>query len=468
MPPVLALIFTLFLIAFLFYRDQKGRWTPSPALVLPCLWLLLRGSRSVTEWLGLGPPPNGAEIVDGAPADRAVTFLLMGAGLIALLNRGIYWKKILSNNLALWLFFFYCVLSVSWSDFPFVAFKRWFKLFGDPIMVLVVLTDRDPLKALDIVLRTMVNILVPLSVLLIKYYPHLGKGYDEWSGAAVYTGVTTNKNLLGFVLMICGLSLVWRVYKRWGAKPGNRLDDVVIPLCLLGMVGWLFSLADSKTSLICFLIGTILFFVLGLSNIRRNLLTYFLLGVAAFIVLQSTMNLTGLIISSAGRDHTLTGRAELWEAVLSMQQHPLVGFGYESFWLGARRELLQERWYFAPNQAHSGYIELYLNLGLVGWLFFGCVLLSCYVKLRRLLTLGSHQDDWVVFGRLGMSYLFIYLLYNYTEAAFKSPHLLFFIFLIFAIEYVPQRAAKRAAVPTILRDSRGAQASRAPTLYPAR
>ncbi len=468
MPPILALLITLLLIAFLFYRDHKGQWTPSPALVLPCLWLLIRGSRSITEWFGLGPPPNGSEIVDGAPADRAVTFLLMGAGLVVLLHRGISWKKVFFNNLALWLFFLYCVISISWSDFPFVAFKRWVKLFGDPIMVLVVLTDRDPLKALNIVLRTMVNILVPISVLLIKYYPHMGKAYDEWSGAPVYTGATTNKNMLGFMLMVCGLSLVWRLYTRWGAKPGNKLDDLVIPLFLFGMVGWLFSLANSKTSLICFLIGIILFFVLGLSNIRRNQLVYLVVGVVLFVILQSTINITGLIITSAGREETLTGRAELWEVVLSMQQRPAVGFGYDTFWLGERRQMLQDRWYFAPNQAHSGYIELYLNLGWVGWIFFGGVLLSCYRKLRKLLMGGDGTNAWVVFGRLGMAYFFTYLLYNYTEAAFKSPHLLFFVFLIFAIEYSPQRVFRKARVAASLRDSSHVSVAGTRVLYPVR
>lgn len=335
-------------------------------------------------------------------------------------------------------------------------------------MVLLVLTDRDPLKALDIVMRVMANILVPVSVLLIKYYPHMGRSYDEWSGAPVYTGATTNKNMLGFMLMVCGLSLVWRLYKRWGAQPGNRLDDVAIPLFLLGIVSWLFMMADSKTSLICFLIGTGLFFVLGVSNIRKHILAYFIVGVALFAVLQSTINVTGLIIASAGREETLTGRAELWETLLSMQQHPILGFGYESFWLGERRQMLQDRWYFAPNQAHSGYIELFLNLGWIGAVFFAGLVCSCYWKLRRLLTSGAGPHEWVIFARFGMAYFFSYLLYNYTEAAFKSPHLLFFVFLIFALEYAPHRALRKVAVATPLRDPRHVTVTHMRTPYPVR
>lgn len=444
MPPALALVLTLLFIAVLFVRDYRERYAPSLPMLVPCLWVFLRCSRSVTEWtgilLGLGPPMGGGDIEDGTPIDRAVLFILMGAGLSILLHRGISWSNVVRSNLALWMFFLYCGVSLIWSDLPFVGFKRWIKAFGDPIMVLVILTDRHPLWAVEVMFRSTVNLVVPVSVLFIKYYPHLGRTYSEWTGAAAYTGVTTNKNLLGFVLMVSGLSLVWRLYRSWGSKVGNKIDNLLIPMTLFIMVMWLFTMADSKTSLIGFLVGVALFFVLGSSRIRRYISIYLIIGTISFAVLQSTINITDLIITSAGRDATLTGRTEVWEAVLLMQQHPVLGFGFESFWLGERLKMLQDRWYFRPNQAHSGYIELYLNLGWVGWIFFAAVILSCYWKLRKLLTLGSHRDEGVIFGRLGMAYLFTYLVYNYTEAAFKSPHLLFIVFLLFAIKYVPRQA----------------------------
>lgn len=58
MPPVLAVISTLLLIAFLFYWDYKDGRSPSPALAIPCIWIFIRGSRSLTEWFNLGTPPT--------------------------------------------------------------------------------------------------------------------------------------------------------------------------------------------------------------------------------------------------------------------------------------------------------------------------------------------------------------------------------------------------------------------------
>src|SRR5208282_1079520 len=38
-------------------------------------------------------------------------------------------------------------VSVSWSPYPGVAFKRWIKAIGDLVMVLVVVTEADPIAA---------------------------------------------------------------------------------------------------------------------------------------------------------------------------------------------------------------------------------------------------------------------------------------------------------------------------------
>jgi exopolysaccharide production protein ExoQ len=435
MLPILALILTLLFIGFLFIRDSKQGYKPSLALSIPCVWILILGSRSVTEWISLGAPISGGDIAEGSPLDRAVFFFLMASGLVVLVKRRISWSQVFRNNIALTIFVLYCGISIVWSDFPFVAFKRWFKGFGDPIMVLIILTDRDPLRAAETVLRICANILIPLSVLFIKYYPHLGRTYSEWTGAATFTGVTTNKNLLGFMLMVCGLSLVWRLYSRWGAESGNKMDNIGIPILLLCMVGWLFQMADSKTSLMGFILGVLIFSVLGLRTARVHVTAYLLACILFFVVLESSFNVTAAIIEASGRDATLTGRTELWEVVLQMQQHPVLGFGFESFWLGDRLKILQGMWYFRPTQAHSGYIEMYLNLGWVGLLFFAGVIVSCYMKSRAMLTSSQEMAEWVIFGRLSMAFLGTYLVYNYTEAAFKTPHFLFVIFLLFAIKY---------------------------------
>ena len=44
-------------------------------------------------------------------------------------------------------------------------------------------------------------------------------------------------------------------------------------------------------------------------------------------------------------------------------ENPLLGAGFENFWVGERQVTLGG---LGGNQAHNGYLEIYLNLGWVG------------------------------------------------------------------------------------------------------
>ena len=94
-----------------------------------------------------------------------------------------------------------------------------------------------------------------------------------------------------------------------------------------------------------------------------------------------------------------------------MTQSPLLGTGFESFWLGARAEHLWNMYYFHPNQAHNGYIETYINLGGVGLALLLLVVVSGYRNILKI----NHPAA----GSLCFAYFVVALVYNVTEAAFK-------------------------------------------------
>jgi exopolysaccharide production protein ExoQ len=73
----------------------------------------------------------------------------------------------------------------------------------------------------------------------------------------------------------------------------------------------------------------------------------------------------GSVFQALGRNSTLTGRTDIWAAVLPMARNPLVGAGFESFWLSPSvHQRLADLFPGLPlNEAHNGYIEVYLELG---------------------------------------------------------------------------------------------------------
>lgn len=132
---------------WLFVRDRKFRPMSSGALWVPLLWLAIIGSRPVSVWLGASLPIETAgDYAEGSPLDAAVYFLLMLAGLAVLWIRRVNWGGIFTSNYCLVAFFFYCGISVFWSDYSFISLKRWIKDIGNVVMVLIMLTEKDPVQ----------------------------------------------------------------------------------------------------------------------------------------------------------------------------------------------------------------------------------------------------------------------------------------------------------------------------------
>ena len=83
---------------------------------------------------------------------------------------------LLRKNWAICLFFLYAAFSISWSDYPFVTLKHSIKGVGDLMMVMIILTEPSVPKAIKRVsLTRLAFLLVPISVLFIKYYGTLGR-----------------------------------------------------------------------------------------------------------------------------------------------------------------------------------------------------------------------------------------------------------------------------------------------------
>jgi O-antigen ligase len=137
-----------------------------------------------------------------------------------------------------------------------------------------------------------------------------------------------------------------------------------------------------------------------------------------------------------GRDTTLTGRTTLWDEVLRLTVDPLFGTGFESFWLGTRLETLWRLYWWHPNQAHNGYLEVFLNLGAAGLVLLAAVMVWGYRNVVE-----SFRRDPATCG-LRLAYFLVAALYNLTEAAFKGLHLVW-IALLLAIMTVPDPSSPR-------------------------
>src|SRR6185312_10810216 len=216
MIPILGTLGTVFIIYGLF-RLNRGAFKVTSGIWAPYAWLLIASSRPVSNWLSLSEPVGQATAyIDGSPLDRNVLISLMLVGLFVLSKRQKQSFSILSRNLIVIIYFAYCLTSVLWCDYPEVLAKRWIRSIGDIVMVLIVITEPHWVDALKWLFTRISFVLVPLSILLIRFYPSLGRAYSR-GGSPQWTGVGTDKNALGMLCMIYGAALLWyglRTYKN--------------------------------------------------------------------------------------------------------------------------------------------------------------------------------------------------------------------------------------------------------------
>ena len=258
-------------VAGLFYLNRDKSVRNSKALWLPVIWLGIAGSRPVSAWFGMGGGAgrNLASTLDGSPTDAAVFLVLVVIGLIVLFHRKKKARVFLAANIPVIIFFLYCLLSITWSPFPGPAFKRWIKAIGDLVMVLIIVTDGEPIAALRRLYSRLGFILFPVSIVLIRY-TDLGRGFDP-DGNPMNTGVTTNKNSLGLILFTVALGTLWNVRSLLNHKDDpNRGRRLLAQCTLLAFELALLEMSHCATAVACFILGGGLMLATSLHAIRKR------------------------------------------------------------------------------------------------------------------------------------------------------------------------------------------------------
>jgi len=434
MPPFIASIICGIGIAGLFYLDRGEKPRVSRALVIPAVWMLLNTTHPLSFWLGVSNQGSYTTeaYVEGNSFDRNVALVLQLAALIVLCGKSAKVGAILRKNPLILVYFSFCLVSVLWSDFPFVTFKRWIKALGDVQMVLVILAELDPFAALTRILTRMGFFLFPLSILFIRFYPQLGRRpTNSWTQEPV--GVTQQKNELGIMCMIYGIFFLWMLLSvyRERKRPG-RWRHMLAYGTIIAMSVYLLSQCNSTTSIVGFASSAGVLWLASRRPARPALVNFAVLAVLGLAVTALFFNPGGGLVQSLGKDPGLTGRRDIWALVLGLHTNPLIGTGFETFWLGSRLEFMLNALVNLPiNEAHNGWIEVYLNLGWVGLCFIALLIVTGYKRII------SHIRQDPEKGCLFLGFLLCALFYSFSEAGFRFGTVSWF-FLLLVIIRPPQ------------------------------
>ena len=416
MPPLHALLLCTVFVLFLLWLEKKQASSMALSLWIPTIWMLLIASKPLALWFMMQDDTN-----EGSLLDRNLLILLLLIGLLLLIKRRFNLSRAIRENIWLMMLIGFMLISILWTDIPFMSFKRWIRELVAVVMAFLVLTERNPHQAMESIFRRTVYILIPFSLLLIKYYPQYGVDYGRWSGELMWVGVTMQKNGLGRLCLIAAFFLIWTFIKRWqGRDPSAVKYQTYAEIVVLILAFWLLNgpsiISMSATAVASMAAGLAVF--VGLLLMKKwkiyaaaNTLVAIIAAVIIFgtIMVFTGGSTIGSFTSSVGRDATLTGRTEIWAELLPLAMlRPIVGHGVGGFWSPEAKAKHQ------LTEAHSGYLEIILDYGFIGLLLFSLFLLSSCRKAHREM---KHDYYW---GSLWICFLLMSVIHNISESSLNS------------------------------------------------
>jgi O-antigen ligase len=209
-----------------------------------------------------------------------------------------------------------------------------------------------------------------LSVGLMLVYPAIALMPD-----GALRGVFSHKSVLGQAMATGALLSLYRI--RMGG--GQKLLGIVM-LAIFTMATFL---ARSTTSLLTIVALCVAEGIIAL--MRRGGASKFL-GFGLILVVMPIL-VIGVafpdpLLEILGKDPTLTGRSDLWGYVIqAITQKPILGWGLLAFWTSSNplADAISDVLGWTVPQAHNGLLEILLEVGLIGTVFFMALLVRNFV-----------------------------------------------------------------------------------------
>lgn len=332
-------------------------------------------------------------------------------------------REVARRSKLLWVLVALILLSFLWSDYlPWtLADNRevlQMSTFGLYFAVRFDLKQQIRLVALSFGIGAIMSFIVALAV------PDIGIHGADHPGA--WKGVYGYKNNLGSMMILATLAFVFMPL-----RPSYRF----LKWIGLGLSISLILLSTSKTSLTMVLLLFLILFFYQKYRWRGKVTVLFLdlgillLGCVGTLVFAYWVD----ILAGLGKDPTLTGRTLMWGVTLTrLMNRPLLGYGRTAFWapgspyaVEAGRAVTEN---FVPPHAHNGFIDLALDVGLIGFTLFAIVFFKTYFKsLQRAYATVKAENFWY------LAFLLFLFMNNIMESYLLYKSNLYWVLFVTAV-----------------------------------
>ena len=365
------------------------------------------------------------DIETSNPLKQLLFPLLFIAGLVSLIPCRRQAIGILKSEKFLALFFLWALVTVSWSNFPFISLKRWIQVVGPAIISLGILMHSDSAEEVKRYFRIILAFYISISLVSVFIVP--GAVHSDM---AAWKGLASHKNTLGQI------SLVAAIFWFDALKTDSWKKKIVSSALLLMSVVLLIG-SHSMTSFLNFAVWLFLMLLFGLDKLFRPLnigrfYSFFIFFIIIVLVVSTVFfvpNVKALFFDFMGKDATFTGRMELWQAVFDhAKENIFTGCGFAGFWIVGNRPVMDlfDFFIWLPNEAHQGYLDILNETGLVGLGLFILLVVFYAVHLPRLKK--PHLWKWFVLLVLIINFFesTLFVLNNVTGVLFTFSYLALF------------------------------------------
>jgi exopolysaccharide production protein ExoQ len=383
------------------------------------LYLPLSGRLSAED-----PMMNRVMSLDASPLIALVKGLVLITLFFLISQRWRSLLQVFSRRKGLLVMIGWLILSCFWAP----EFDRSFKLANELGVVTLTglyLASRFSVREFLSLAAIGMGLVATINFLYCLAVPSVGIQIGVQAGA--WRGLFIQKNVLARVLFFSGLVFLSLL------SANDPLDRSKRPwvqggllICTLMIV-----LSQSKTGLVLLLGFMALVQVFKLLRSRNQIVLplvfcLVLIGAMSFFVVTQNYE---TILTGLGRDVTLSGRTDIWGAMLEkILQRPWTGYGYAGFWQGKEGESV-DIFYMArdmPPHGHNGYLDMAIDIGLLGLGFF---LMDFFRSIVR--SIHWLRQMPVVESIFPILYLVGVFIYNITEDSLVGDSTFNFIWLIY-------------------------------------
>lgn len=203
----------------------------------------------------------------------------------------------------------------------------------------------------------------------------------------------------------------------------------------------LILLSTSKTSLVVLLaLMAALIFYRSFQWRGKRSVAFVSVGVLVVAFAAVVLSLTWVeLVALLGKDATFSGRTYIWQVALDhLWDHPWFGFGRSAFWSPESPYPKAISYYLSQNfnapHAHNGFIDLALDVGLVGFaLFWFCYITAFAAALKRAYASRQPENFWP------LGFLMFLVMNNLTESYLLRLANIYWILFIATVMTVKQR-----------------------------